>query len=202
MMLNFGIFVLGGVLVAAVLALATAVLTVLDGRGQKPRWLPFTLFQCICRCGATSSIDALRALSPGVFTYAYDDVRYERWREVLMRRERITAMEWMALDSKMYEEQERAKLAHFETFIDQEFDAVQKKPETGMPSVAKVMVTQWNVSAIVGWVSFVMGLIALMPALFGEARFYHLGPVFGLVVGGVLVSRSGPLKTVEEYEIK
>ncbi len=200
-MLNFGI-VLSGVLVAAVLALATAVLTVLDGRGQKPRWLPFALFQCICRCGATSSIEALRALSPGVFTYAYDDVRYERWREVLMRRESITAMEWMALDSKMYEEQERAKLAHCEMFIDQEFDPVQKKPETGMPSVTKVMVTHWNVSAIVGWVSFVMGLIALMPALFGEARFYHLGPVFGLVVGGVLVSRSGPLKTVDEYEIK
>jgi hypothetical protein len=43
-MLNFGIFVLIGVLVAAVLALATAVLTVLDGRGQKPRWLPFILY--------------------------------------------------------------------------------------------------------------------------------------------------------------
>jgi hypothetical protein len=83
-MLNFGIFVLIGVLVAAVLALATAVLTVLDGRGQKPRWLPFILFQCICRCGATSSVEALRALSPGVFTYTYDDFRYERWREVLM----------------------------------------------------------------------------------------------------------------------
>lgn len=201
-MLNFGIFVLIGVLVAAVLALATAVLMVLDGRGQKPRWLPFILFQCICRCGATSSVEALRALSPGIFTYTYDDVRYERWREVLMRRERITAMEWLALDSKMYEEQERVRSTHRNVSIDQEFALAQKEPGTGRPRMTKVVVTRWNVIAILGWVNVVMGLIALVPALFWEARFYHLGSVFGLVVGGILVSRSGRLKVVEVHEIK
>lgn len=110
-------------------------------------------------------------------------------------------MEWLALDAQMYEEQERVRSEQLRVYLDQEFALGNKEPEIETPKVVKIVVT-WNVIAILGWVNVALGLIALMPALFGDAKFYHVGGAFGLVVGGVLVSRSGPLRVVEAQDVE
>lgn len=101
------------VIVSAVFAsacISIAVIGVHHYRGRRPSWVPFAFFKLICRFGITSSVEVLSDWSPGVFAFSYGDDRYCHWRDELIRRKRITAKEWMALDSQMYEEQECARL--------------------------------------------------------------------------------------------
>lgn len=144
--------------------------------------LPFSLFKAICRLDNSISVDVdeFRDRASAILAYPYEDVRYADWRESLARRNnRWTAMEWLALDAQMYEEQERVRSEQLRVYLDQEFALGNKEPEIETPKVVKIVVT-WNVIAILGWVNVALGLIALMPALFGDAKFYHVGGAFGL----------------------
>lgn len=64
-------------------------------------------------------------------------------------------------------------------------------------SISVETTIKWNVHSAIGWFNVVLGMIALTPAAFGHSDYFIWGGVFGLTSGALMVTMSGPLKTIE-----
>lgn len=100
--------VLVGVLAMAFsLMIAIAAYHYLTFDGECPFWMPFPVFQGFCRIGTQTPVLHHQAYFAELFDYAFRDDRYNHWRSVIIQRGAMTCHEWMALDFKMCDEQER-----------------------------------------------------------------------------------------------
>jgi hypothetical protein len=55
-------------------------------------------------------------------------------------------------------------------------------------------ILKWNGNALLGWVNVALGGVVLSFSLFGNTGYWMFAGAFCLIIGGLLVSFSGPLK--------
>ena len=70
-----------------------------------------------------------------------------------------------------------------------------------MTNKTAIVVTKWNIGSLIGWANIVLGILALLPAALGYGVYFIWGGVLGLLIGGVYVTISGPLKIKETHYI-
>ena len=62
-------------------------------------------------------------------------------------------------------------------------------------------IIEWDVSAVLGWISIAIALVALVPAIVFYSNYYIWGGISGLFFAGfLLIGKSGPVRAV--YKLK